>query len=192
MALSLLHTYAFSCHLHGFWALIWVFLIIKAPKSKAGCLNKLLAYLLWNYFTCPPHPYIESQSTDSLIEKYVHNSRQSNSQKQQQHTNTYTKCSISCCHYVPWTYGQRASPTSKQVYYHHNSVAGTVIASSLCTKLNCLKCPELLIGLGPCINNTHNYLAHDFSIKLSPCMCSHILLSGGVTTTSKLETSLTV
>ena len=64
----------------GFWALI---LIIKVPKSKAGCLNKLLAYLWWSYFTCPPHPYIESQSTDSLVKKYVHNSRQSNSQKQQ-------------------------------------------------------------------------------------------------------------
>ena len=36
-------------------------------------------------------------------------------------------------------------------------------------------------GSGPCINSTHKhprYLAHDFGIKLSPCMCSHVSCPG--------------
>ena len=46
LPLSLLHTSAFSCLPRGFWALIWVLLIIKANR-KTRHFNKILAYLWW-------------------------------------------------------------------------------------------------------------------------------------------------
>ena len=39
MALLLLHSFAFSCIVCGFWATIWVLLITKEPKEEASVLK---------------------------------------------------------------------------------------------------------------------------------------------------------
>ena len=41
MALSLQHTFAFSCLLRGFWAPVWVLLIKRHSKRKARCYKLL-------------------------------------------------------------------------------------------------------------------------------------------------------
>ena len=70
VALSLLHTFLFDCLPQGFCITTWVLLIIRYSKRKAGCLNKLLAYL-WKlygfclsiaYIALPCHPYMYIES----------------------------------------------------------------------------------------------------------------------------------
>ena len=77
MALSVPHTFAFSCLSRGFWALIWVLLISKA-LVKTRRLNKLLVYLCWSYTTFAEVMHIlrvgailHRESTDSLIRQLL-------------------------------------------------------------------------------------------------------------------------
>ena len=69
MALSLLHTFVFSCLSQGFWASIWVLLIIKSLKEEGWVLlaDLQLSYMAFAlsiaYIECPHNPYLESLPT---------------------------------------------------------------------------------------------------------------------------------
>ena len=60
MALSLPHTFAFSCLPHGFWPLTWVLLIIKALKGDVWVLNVFVVNFCIAHWR---HLYMESLPT---------------------------------------------------------------------------------------------------------------------------------